>query len=104
MQAEVAHPVVAVKCVAGLVEMVRLSVRGLRRVNLDLQHDYKAPTAMQLAQLYHPQLVRTLTVARVDDFVSRGDVHEHLKIALEGTNRPIHLCCTSFNVHRHELA
>ena len=60
--------------------------------------------ALQLAQLCHPQLLRTLTVSRVDNFVLRRNVHRHLKIALEGTDHSVHLRCASINAHGRELA
>jgi WD40-like Beta Propeller Repeat len=70
-----------------------------------MNHPWDPVTSgLSLVQTCHPQLLRTLTVARVDHLLSRRNVHSQLKIALEGTDQSVQLHCPSINGHGRQLA
>ena len=89
--------------------------RELRRAgtSVDLLFEQKAGGGQQvrvfrlgalLEQFCHPQLVRTFTTKREDNFISRRHVHRHLKVVLEWPYQSMHLRSVSINADRRQLA
>ena len=59
--------------------------------------------SLRLAQVCEPQLVRAVTMHRVDDFVASRQVHGNHEIMLERADQPVHRLCAAMNVNRRQF-